>query len=52
MEVNSNLKRILVRSFKEVWDYSQEQSVPMRLGAYMLAVDRVAGALRARGIFP
>jgi glutamate dehydrogenase (NAD(P)+) len=51
-EVNSNLKRILVRSFEEVWNFSQEQKVPMRLGAYMLAVDRVAGALSARGVFP
>ena len=51
-EVNHNLQRILVRSFKEVWDYSEEQSVPLRLGAYMLAVDRVAGAVQARGIFP
>jgi glutamate dehydrogenase (NAD(P)+) len=51
-EVNQNLKRIMVRSFKEVWDFSQEQAVSLRLGAYMLAVDRVAGAVRARGIFP
>ena len=51
-EVNDNLERILVRSFKEVWDFSQEQSVPLRLGAYMLAVDRVASAVSARGVFP
>jgi glutamate dehydrogenase (NAD(P)+) len=51
-EVNQNLKRIMVRSFKEVWDFSQEQAVSLRLGAYMLAVDRVAGAVHARGIFP
>jgi glutamate dehydrogenase (NAD(P)+) len=51
-EVNRNLKRIMVRSFKEVWDFSQERAVSLRLGAYMLAVDKVAGAVRARGIFP
>jgi glutamate dehydrogenase (NAD(P)+) len=51
-EVNKNLRRIMVRSFKEVWDFSQEQEVSPRMGAYMLAVDRVAGAVRARGIFP
>jgi len=51
-EVNQNLKRIMVRSFKQVYDFAQEQVVPLRLGAYMLAVDRVAGAVRARGIFP
>jgi len=51
-EINRNLKRILVRSFKTVWDFSYEQGVPLRLGAYMLAVDRVAGAVSARGVFP
>jgi len=51
-EVNRNLERIMVDSFKEVWDFSQEQRVPLRLGAYMLAVDRVADALRVRGVFP
>ena len=51
-EVNENLRRILVRSFDQVWDYSQEHGVPLRLGASMLAVGRVADAVKARGIFP
>jgi len=51
-EVNSNLERIMVRSFKEVWDFSEERNIPLRLGAYMLAVDRVAGAVQSRGVFP
>jgi glutamate dehydrogenase (NAD(P)+) len=51
-EVNENLERILVRSFEQVWSFSQEQKVPLRLSAYMLAVDRVASAVQARGVFP
>ncbi len=51
-EVNSNLERIMVRSFKEVWDFSRQKDVPLRLGAYMLSVDRVAGAVESRGVFP
>jgi glutamate dehydrogenase (NAD(P)+) len=51
-EVNQRLERIMVRSFREVWDFSQERRVPMRLGASMLAISRVAEAVRARGIFP
>lgn len=51
-EVNRNLRRIMVRSFKEVWNFSRERKLSLRMGAYMLAVDRVAGAVRARGIFP
>lgn len=51
-EVNKNLKRIMTKSFAKVWDYSQEQGVPMRMGAYMLAVDKVANAVQERGMFP
>jgi glutamate dehydrogenase (NAD(P)+) len=51
-EVNANLERIMTRSFEEVWRFSREKNVPLRLGAYMLAVDRVAGAVQSRGVFP
>lgn len=51
-EVNQKLKSIMVRSFKEVWDSSQDQEIPLRQGAFMLAVEKVAAAIRARGIFP
>jgi glutamate dehydrogenase (NAD(P)+) len=51
-EVNHNLERIMVRSFKEVWDFAKGQGVSLRLGAYMLAVNRVASAVHVRGIFP
>jgi len=51
-EVNRHLRRIMVQAFQRVWELSQSQRVPMRLGAYMLAVDRVANAILARGIFP
>jgi len=51
-EVNRNLERVMVRSFDKVWSFSQEREVPLRLGAYMLAVDKVANAMRLRGVFP
>lgn len=51
-EVNQRLQTIMVRSFAEVWNRSQDEGVSMRLAAYLLAVDRVAQAVRARGIFP
>ncbi len=51
-EVNRHLKKVMTRAFGEVWDFSQAQGVPLRLGAYMLAVARVADAVRSRGIFP
>lgn len=51
-EVNRNLKRIMTRSFKKVWDLSRARDVSLRLGAYMLAVDKVASTMRSRGFFP
>ncbi|NLE76465.1 MAG: Glu/Leu/Phe/Val dehydrogenase [Chloroflexi bacterium] len=51
-EVNRNLERIMVRAFDEVWTFSEEKKVHLRLGANMLAVSRVASVLQARGIFP
>jgi len=50
--VNCELESFMMRSLNEVWDYSHEQQVPLRLGAYMLAVHRVAAAIQARGVFP
>jgi glutamate dehydrogenase (NAD(P)+) len=51
-EVNRNLERIMVGSFDRVWNFSQEEEVSLRLGAYMLAVDKVACAVQSRGVFP
>jgi glutamate dehydrogenase (NAD(P)+) len=51
-DVNKNLDRIMVRSFNEVWEVSEKEGVPLRLAAYLLAVDRVASSVRERGIFP
>ena len=51
-EVNRHLERMMVHSFDNVWNFGKEQRVPLRLGAYMLAVDKVAKAIHDRGIFP
>jgi glutamate dehydrogenase (NAD(P)+) len=51
-EVNRHLERIMIEAFQRVWEVSEKERVPLRLGAYMLAVDEVAGAILARGIFP
>ena len=42
----------MVEAFQSVWQVSRDEHVSMRLGACMLAVDKVASALLARGIFP
>ncbi len=50
--VNSKLKAIMVKAFAETLALSETQSVNMRTGAYLLAVDRVASATSLRGLYP
>jgi glutamate dehydrogenase (NAD(P)+) len=51
-EVCSRLKTIMVRSFKEVLYISQEKKVDLRTAAMLLGVERVATAVRIRGLYP
>lgn len=51
-EVNRNLKKVMVNSFKSVWNLAQEKKTDLRSAAMMIAVKRVALALEQRGIFP
>ena len=49
--VNARLDEIMVNSFRDVVGYAEKHNVHNRLAAYMLAVDRVAFALRQRGLY-
>jgi glutamate dehydrogenase (NAD(P)+) len=49
--VNERLKEIMVDSFDSVVDYADKHRVNNRIAAYMLALDRVAYAIRLRGIY-
>ncbi len=51
-EVNARLEAIMTRSFEAVLDMAKARRVPMRAAAYMLAVSRVAEAVKLRGIYP
>lgn len=51
-EVNRNLERVLVRAFGEVASLAQQEGVDMRMAASMLAIRRVAEAMRLRGLYP
>ncbi len=50
-EYNERLISIMKGNFAKVWDYSQEKNVRMRRAAFMAAIQRVADAVRMRGIF-
>jgi glutamate dehydrogenase (NAD(P)+) len=49
--VNSRLEEIMVGSFHAVTEYGEKHSVDNRTAAYMLALDRVASAVRLRGLY-
>jgi glutamate dehydrogenase (NAD(P)+) len=49
--VNNRLERIMVRSFEEVTSMAEKHGVDNRIGAYMLAIDRVAAVHRLRGMY-
>jgi glutamate dehydrogenase (NAD(P)+) len=48
-EVHEKLDRIMTEAFHSVYEMSQKEKVHMRLAAYMVAVKRVAEAVKARG---
>lgn len=51
-EVNRTLEKIMIKAFNEVWDYMKMKDTTMRMGAYMVAIDRIVKAKKIRGIFP
>jgi glutamate dehydrogenase (NAD(P)+) len=49
--VNERLEDIMVQSFASVAKWGETRKVDNRTAAYMLALDRVASAIRLRGIY-
>ena len=48
-EVNSRMEKIMVEAFHRVYDMHKEKNVKMRDAAYLVAVERVAKAMKLRG---
>jgi len=51
-EVNTNLHRIMLKAFRDVYNVAQRNNISMRDAALDLAVSRVAEAQQLRGIYP
>lgn len=51
-EVNENLKKIMLKSFNEIWIISKKDNVSLRVAAFILSVKKIAKAIELRGIFP
>jgi glutamate dehydrogenase (NAD(P)+) len=49
--VNTRLEEIMVNSFTDLMTYSEKHKVDNRTAAYMLALDRVAFAIKLRGLY-
>jgi glutamate dehydrogenase (NAD(P)+) len=49
--VNSRLEEIMVNSFRDIVEYGDKHGVNNRIAAYMVALDRVAFAIKLRGIY-
>jgi len=50
-EVNERLERIMLESFEATYEAAMKHKQPMRIGAYVLGIDRVAQVLKLRGIY-
>jgi len=48
-EVDQRLERVMVKAFKDLKEQSDRYGVPLRTGAYALAIGRVAEAMRLLG---
>jgi glutamate dehydrogenase/leucine dehydrogenase len=51
-DVNDRMREVMVGAFHDVLSASRKHEVGMRRAAYVVAVERVAEAIRVRGIFP
>ncbi|MFQ5630072.1 MAG: hypothetical protein ACE5I1_14995 [bacterium] len=49
--MNERLTRILTESFNAVSATAEKHNVNMRIGAYVLAIERVTKTLKLRGIY-
>jgi glutamate dehydrogenase (NAD(P)+) len=49
--VNERLEEIMINSFWDVTNFADKHGVNNRTAAYMLALDRVADAIRRRGLY-
>jgi glutamate dehydrogenase (NAD(P)+) len=49
--VNQRLERIMVESFEQVAGMAGRHGINLRIGAYMLAIERVAAVHRLRGMY-
>lgn len=50
--INEMLKKIIIDAFNNVWIKAKEKNTTLRMGAYIVALERLVQAKKIRGIFP
>ncbi len=50
--INTELKNIILEAFEGVYALSEKENIPLRTAAYIIAVERIAKAIKLRGFFP
>ena len=50
-QINRELEKVMVRSYRNVYEFAQEKGISLRLAAYALGVNRLAEAEQQRGTF-
>ncbi len=48
-EVNEKLDRLMVKAFNDVWEMAAKHDVTHRVAAYMVAINKLAAAMRLKG---
>lgn len=51
-QINSHLEKIMVKAFDAVWSLTQDKKESMRCASFMIALKKIADAMRHREIFP
>jgi glutamate dehydrogenase (NAD(P)+) len=51
-QVNQKLEQLMLKAFHQVRSLAKERSIPMRLAAMSLGVQKVAKEKKRRGLYP
>jgi glutamate dehydrogenase (NAD(P)+) len=49
--VNRRLERMMRQAFDVVYETAEQHKVTLRIGSYVIAIDKVAKTLKVRGIY-
>jgi glutamate dehydrogenase (NAD(P)+) len=50
-EINKRADRYMIRAFENIWQTSKQHKVSLRIAAYIFALEKVAKAVKSRGVY-